>query len=365
MRIVAGLGVMWWTACRQGPTMRLRKLLAVLCVLTLLSAPTTSQQPFTITPPTLAAWPSERAGLSVMTYNIKGLPWPIARGRPRALDAIGQRLRLMRQREVQPDVVLLQEAFSDDAKRIAEIAGYDFVARGPSASRVQPLPPLGEGFAGDARWIKGERSGNVVDSGLLILSDFPIVKSRRYAFPRGACAGYDCLASKGVLAAWIKLPSLRSPIAVVDTHLNSRHSTHVAPARADAAYAWQVGAVHRFLKRAIPLETPVIFGGDFNIGDVDRRMQAFDATPLLGSHQTDDLRAVSRSEAVVPGDKEEALQIVERNKDRIFSRGGPDIALEPQRAWVPFAEEPSGGAMSDHFGFVIDYKLSNNEEARS
>jgi hypothetical protein len=30
--------------------------------------------------------------LSVMTYNVKGLPWPVAWGRDGALDAIGQRL---------------------------------------------------------------------------------------------------------------------------------------------------------------------------------------------------------------------------------------------------------------------------------
>ena len=55
-------------------------------------------------------------------------------------------------------------------------------------------------MAGRSFW-RGERSGKVAGSGLQILSDYPIVAIRRQAFPEAACAGYDCLANKGIVMA--------------------------------------------------------------------------------------------------------------------------------------------------------------------
>src|SRR3569833_3219358 len=69
--------------------------------------------------------------LSVLTYNVHGLPWPIASDRDSALEAIGGRLRLLRARGEQPHIVLLQEAFTDAAKRIAAQSGYPYAALGP------------------------------------------------------------------------------------------------------------------------------------------------------------------------------------------------------------------------------------------
>ena len=58
---------------------------------------------------------ADDASLSVMTYNVNGLPWPVAFGREAALERIGARLAEMRRGERQPRLVLLQEAFRDDA----------------------------------------------------------------------------------------------------------------------------------------------------------------------------------------------------------------------------------------------------------
>ena len=45
--------------------------------------------------------------LSVMTYNVNGLPWPIALGRDAALGRIADRLAGMRRAGRQPHIVLL------------------------------------------------------------------------------------------------------------------------------------------------------------------------------------------------------------------------------------------------------------------
>src|SRR3954449_12256131 len=89
------------------------------------------------------AQPAPAAQLSVMSYNVHGLPWPMTRGRPKALRAIRDRLVGMRAKGDQPHLVLLQEAFSGDAKAIARKTGYNYVVNGPSrGDRVaEPTSP--------------------------------------------------------------------------------------------------------------------------------------------------------------------------------------------------------------------------------
>lgn len=294
--------------------------------------------------------------LSVMTYNVKGLPWPAGWDRGPALAAIGAKLADMRERKAQPQVVLLQEAFVDDAKAIARRAGYRHIANGPQRAPAATVPPLGREFAAEARWDRGELSGNLLDSGLVILSDYPIVKSRNFAFPQGACAGFDCLAAKGVMIAWIAVPDAPQPIAVVNTHLNSRHSTHVTSERADQAYIWQVEATRRFVSANIDQDTPVIFGGDFNTGEAPRRLSAF-AQPILGANEHDGLSTALTLQDTSDPARDEAVHILRRNKDKLLSRNGSRIRLAPRRVSVPFGIQSPTARLSDHAGFVIGYAL--------
>ena len=339
--------------------MRILASIATMLAAAMLLALTPYRETFRPAPPNASDWPSRAARLSVLTYNVRGLPWPVAIGRTSALAAIGGRLRLMRDRGVQPHIVLLQEAFTDPAKRIAREAGYRYVAYGPVAAAPLSTTPLGEGFASAAQWLKGERSGSLIDGGLMILSDYPIQRTRSFAFPLGACAGYDCLAAKGILVAWIKVPGSRAPVAVVDTHLNSRRSTHVAVSRADAAYAWQVADVRRTLAAAIAPGTAIIFGGDFNTGRVREREAAFSRNLPLGINQRDGLAATLQSHAVLSGSGREVRSILVRNKDHVLTRDGRDTRLIAARSWVPFGLLGGAPTMSDHAGFVIDLRLAS------
>lgn len=301
-------------------------------------------------------WPEQTGDVSAMSYNVKGLPWPVALGREDAISTIGLRLATMRSDNVQPHVVMLQEAFGDTASSIADSAGYSHVVRGPQTSRLPKSLPMGEEYADRAQWIKGEQSGNVLDSGLAILSDYPVVRTARFAFPRGACAGYDCLAAKGVLVAWIKIPGTVAPIAFVNTHLNARRATRVPSERADEAYAWQIGATRAFISRVLSPETAVIFGGDFNTGQVPARIAAA-SKPLIGANQVDSLATLLTEGRVVATSRLEAKTIVEKNKDKILYRHGIEMTLRPERAWVPFPVN-TNDALSDHAGFVIDFTIN-------
>ena len=304
----------------------------------------------------LTSLPQNTDGLSVMTYNVKGLPWPAAWGRAPALTAIGDRLAAMRDRNAQPHVVLLQEAFTDAAKAIAVQAGYRHIAVGPQQAPAAATAPLGERFAEAARWDRGELSESLLDSGLVILSDYPIVRSRNFAFPRGACAGFDCLAAKGVMIAWIAVPGAPQPIAIINTHLNSRRSTRVPSERADQAYVWQVDATRRFVSENVGPDTPVIFGGDFNAGQSPRRLSAL-ARPILDASEQDGLSTALTRRTIPHSARVEAIQILKRNKDKLLSRNGGGISLAPRRVSVPFGIRAPAAPLSDHAGFVVEYAM--------
>jgi endonuclease/exonuclease/phosphatase family metal-dependent hydrolase len=304
----------------------------------------------------LANLPQNTGGLSVMTYNVRGLPWPAAWGRAPALAAIGNRLADMRERGLQPQVVLLQEAFTDDAKAIARQAGYRHIAIGPQQAPAAAPAPLGETFAAAARWDRGELSESLLDSGLVILSDYPIVQSRNFAFPQGACAGFDCLAAKGVMIAWIAVPDAPQPIGVINTHLNSRRAAHVASDRADQAYVWQVSATRRFVAESIDQDTPVIFGGDFNGGNAQRRRAAL-APPMLDASEQDGLSTALTLRGTPDSTRNEVIQILKRNKDKLLSRNGSSISLAPRHVSVPFGIRSPTAPLSDHAGFVIEYAM--------
>ena len=179
--------------------------------------------------------------VSIMSYNVHGLPWPLTRGRPGALRKIGARLAAMRAEGDQPHLVLLQEAFTRDAKAIAREAGYPFAVAGPGRSdRWGSRPDAGEAqFVRARNKLKGEGDGTFEDSGLLLLSDYPVLDVKRMPYSRFACAGYDCLANKGVLLVRVAVPGVAKPLTVVETHMNSRGASGVPPQRSDAAYARQ------------------------------------------------------------------------------------------------------------------------------
>lgn len=152
--------------------------------------------------------------LSVLTYDVKGLPWPIASGRVDALSQISHRLSELEKLGRQPEVVILQEAFIDDAKAIGAVAGYRFFAEGPGAPQQSGITATVKDarFAKNGSWWKGEDIGQWTGSGLQILSDFSITAVHTAPFPATACAGYDCLAKKGVMLAHSHVEPLKTTV---------------------------------------------------------------------------------------------------------------------------------------------------------
>ena len=296
--------------------------------------------------------------LSVLSYNVHGVPWPIAVHRPAALRQIGETLAAMRRAGDQPNIVLLQEAFTKHAKQIAKLGDYRFAVTGPTRhDRLGSLAdPDQRSFSAHDRFSKGEHDGTIEDSGLLVLSDYPIVEVRRMPYPRFACAGFDCLANKGVLLVRVMVPGSTEPVDIVDTHMNSRGASGVADARSDLAYHWQAQSLRQFVTDNVPADAPAIVAGDFNIGVASDRLVDVTGSGGVLAGGIDAVRAAVGG-AVANPDAAATRAIADHNKDWMFGRSGTRTQLLLEGVTVPFGRRADGTMLSDHMGYVATYRV--------
>ena len=303
--------------------------------------------------------------LSVMTYNIHGLPWPLAWGRPADFDRIAATLRDMRAAGRNPHVVLLQEAFTDDAKAIGRAAGYPYVADGPDDRATNGATPVGaqQRFAADESWVHGEGIGKYVGSGLQILSDYPIVAVHRMAFPRFACAGFDCLANKGAMLVRVSLPGQAEPVDVVTTHLNSRRASDVSDARSNEAHSLQIASLTAFIRQWHDPRDPLIVGGDFNAGQTSgRRIDLTDHAARDWSFGAPMNNAYAAAAALHLPFSADARLSQQRARDWEFFAPGQRTTLTLRRIDIPFGHGPDGTMLSDHVGYTATYALEHRAQ---
>ena len=315
----------------------------------------------TISGPAFAG-PAENASLSVMTYNVHGVPWPIARNRGAAFEKIETRLSALRKKNAQPHVIVLQEAFTERAKQIASISGYRYIANGPTTEEINEKKPdiADSSFLKATHFFKGEESGKLLDSGLQIASDYPILSVKRGAFPAYACAGYDCLANKGVLLVTVAIPGSDKAVTIATTHMNSKKASGVSQSRSLYAYQLQVAAIDAFLSANRDPDLPIIFAGDFNASSDARRSYLLDegtskwsASPVSSALQNCMAAAISR------GGKADDLAeyVVKRGRDWQFYASGISDQITATKFEIPFGRERDGTMLSDHVGYGIFYEL--------
>jgi endonuclease/exonuclease/phosphatase family metal-dependent hydrolase len=303
--------------------------------------------------------------LTLLSYNVHGLPWPFTSGRPAAFTQIADRLRDMRRTGTQPAVVALQEAFTDSARQIGQAAGYRYIVNGPTSSDRSALPmtPTDRKFAAGQSFLNGETIGPVEGSGLQIMSDYPILSVRSTVFPRFACAGYDCLANKGVLLVTVKIPGQALPVEIATAHMNSRGASGVGDDRTGYAYQRQVDALEAFFRANSNPALPMIFAGDFNIGKALSRQVAMRSRAGNWWTAPDNMLALGSLRTCMHGlasnvtDRTDAQTALRRAKDWQFPVSVPRLALIPAHVFVPFGTEPDGTMLSDHVGYSVRYDL--------
>jgi endonuclease/exonuclease/phosphatase family metal-dependent hydrolase len=312
---------------------------------------------------TSTAWAQSPAELSVLTYNIEGLPWPARSGRSEDLSRIADQLQALRAEGRQPHVVLFEEAFSHDARAIAAKAGYHYIADGPGASETgAPATSIADrAFKAAARFFSGEKWGKWRGSGLRIASDYPILDVKRMAYP--TCAGMDCLANKGVVLVTIAVPGVSQPVAIVDTHLNSRRAARVSIDRSFYAYQRQVDALSDFVHTNIQPGTPFIVAGDFNAGQEPRRRDYL-LRQAAGWRSDVPVRAALetclQAGDLCPTDNRSDLAFSQkRGRDyQLFASGGStNLTLKSMAAL--FGHDGDGRMLSDHVGYTATYLIDD------
>lgn len=293
--------------------------------------------------------------LSVLIYNVEGLPWPARRNRGASLDRIGEELARMRQAGTAPDVVLVQEAFTPRGARIGKAAGYANRVRGPSVSDMPETGLPDQDHIDGRRVRKGERSGKLFGSGLYVFSDYPVVDVHRRGFSRHACAGLDCLSAKGTLLVRVAIPGLPTPVDIMTVHMNAQGAARVREARTLAAHQYQTLESAQFLLENRDPANPLILGGDFNMRRSPGRLDHFDQHKPYNivrrwcSDAANDCDVRMSWDGDAPWLDTQDLQVFD---------DGQTVSVRPLRVEAVFDGPETGGKLSDHDGYLVTYALS-------
>lgn len=352
----------------------IRRSIGLLILATLGTAALSTEDPLAIRRPVALQAPPPRVewsggelhtDLTVLTYNVKGLPWPLRmdlaeRDAGLAMAEIGRHLGDLRRRGAAPNVVLIQEGFPDETALIGILGGYRYAARGPTRidADTVPVTEADATLATGAMWVRGEKQGPVFDSGLYVFSDYPITVVANQAFGRYACAGFDCLAAKGALAFTVAIPGVPEPVTLFTVHMNASGASGAPANQTAAAHQLQMDRLGQMLETAIDPATPLIFGGDFNV-KADPGRQHYADLRLSRLHlNAVHIRCAQMGSACTPGYQVPAGMHWLQPRDVQGFRSGARIQVQPVSSSQMFADPATGGQLSDHIGYAAHYRLS-------
>jgi endonuclease/exonuclease/phosphatase family metal-dependent hydrolase len=292
--------------------------------------------------------------LDVLTYNIEGLPWPARSNRGPYLAEIGERLAALRAEGDAPDIIVFQEVFSRAATRAVESTGYRSMVAGPGR-RSRQAPNAEGALPGERRILRGEIGANLLSSGLVVATDFPIVADEYQSFGRGSCAGFDCLSNKGALFAQVVIPGIPEAIDVFTTHMQAQRASGVPKERHLEAHLRQTRELSEFVSVTGNRTTPTIAGGDFNLRGADTRQYHFNRKFPVDNVHRFCIEQPDECEVLEDWPHEEQWRRVQNMQ--LFTSGNI-VTVRPVRAEGMFDGGPSGPVLSDHNGFRVTYQLS-------
>lgn len=291
--------------------------------------------------------------IDILTYNIEGLPGKIRRGRSDPLREIGTYLAELRRAGTAPDIVMFQEVFSRSARNAVLAAGYPSLAPGPSYSHRQP-PALDRSLPGRRNVRRGELGIKFASSGILVAGEFPILEYRALPFAQGSCAGFDCLANKGMVFARVAIPGVPGALDLFNTHMNSMRASRVPAPRYHAAHAKQVREITDFMASTGAPGHPRVLGGDLNMRHSEQRFAEFSRLqPLTLVHKYCAERA-EQCEVLMSWDGDEPW--MDTQDLQLFSPGNA-VSILPVRVQAMFDGGAGGPLLSDHEGFRVTYEL--------
>lgn len=265
--------------------------------------------------------------ITVLSYNIKGLPEILGPSHDRFRE-IGKILKQRRLAGTQPDVVLLQEAFVKRVSELNDEAGYAFVAKGPDSR--------------DAAY-DGQIRDVYLNSGLLILSDHPIIATDKTSFG-DICRSWDCKANKGVQLAVIKHRVTGREFAVYNTHLQASKENSDIRMK-------QMNVMAKFIE-SHGLQMPTFFIGDFNSNP---QRPCYNHWLKVSQSQNAGQICLDRLDQCHVPKETDKLMLVQNSKDQHFMSISFDgTVVKAQRN---FTETYKGKPLSDHLGYEVQYQF--------
>jgi len=315
--------------------------------------------------------------ITVLIYNVLGMPWPIGCGkksrdtddngkrlpvacvRSTALKKIGDTLGELRQQGLEPDIILLQEAFITASTEIPDRGRYPNWVAGPGRKDLgdKYSERASAEFISERSFWKGEKSGKFMSSGLLLASNFAIMKLYNHPFNQWECGGIDCLANKGLLVAELQIPGLPDNLAVATTHYNARGQSGVSEARSLAAHNLQVAETTEFLRELNKERLPFIWGGDFNMRYADDRIRYFvrRSGGQLNEVSSFCVDPLTDCEVRIKWDTDTPWY---ETQDLQGWVSGSRVSVAPIKVEAIFDELVDGVMPSDHNGLLVHYRLT-------
>ena len=174
------------------------------------------------TPETYVSKTSNESNITIVTYNIQKFPW--------SMKSFGDLHRLLKHYSI----ILLQECFDETFESL-------------------------EGYFPDYHICRGTLKGiNIMNSGLVILSKYPIVDVQFYLYKQSNPLTFDIFSEKGILSAQIEINGRK--IYIMNTHLQSCDFY-----RYDRYAILQLEELKHYLTHLRLRDEKYIVGGDFNI----------------------------------------------------------------------------------------------------
>ncbi len=296
------------------------------------------------------------ATVSVLIYNVAGLPWPVRSGTGTAIKRIARAFE-ERLEPAPPNFLLLQEAFIPRASRLYAKAGYSNFVRGPKRGATQTLEIAGpdKRFLAARRFGKGERLGKITNSGLVLATNQTIATATIEPFGPNSCAGFDCLSNKGMMLVEVDIPGMPEPLFILNTHLNSRGASGVPDARSVKAHKQQVREMEALLARDWRGRGPLIYAGDFNARNAPDRFDHKEAhLPGVWAHRFCHARR-DLCDVRMSWDRDDPW--LDTQDLQGYARG-QRVGIRPILIQAMFDDPVDGKMLSDHDALLVAYRLT-------
>ena len=262
----------------------------------------------------VTGWSSE---VKLLSWNVFMLPKPIKNSLQKERTyLIAQQLK-----KIDPDVIVLQEAFSEHFRTVV---GNTLYSTHPYQLRLR----------------KSGAFKQVMCSGLFVLSRYPI-RSLEYNY-FGSCAGADCFSSKGALLTELELDGKKLQLLV--THMQASDDQVHHRIRQD-----QTQTIKELLRPYTQAGVPQVLAGDLNI-DSMVGTEFFEFLNTLNlSAIGQDLQETTKAQKTSCFTKHDSTRLV--RKDHILSnpQGSPDFSLRTSVHRIRSTMNGINCDLSDHY----------------